>query len=182
MRAARLLSDRKDRTDQNCRRQHATRELRARAEYHEIERHQRETGGSVRTGVAVGARQRVRTVAEKSDIGAGTAVIPEVPRAIDIGDLFQGTGCRGTDQEPRDQKGRRPSQAGEPHPEPADGECAECSQSGAAHEPAAARVDEADRPPAVRTEPGAGCPVEKQGIRDARVEATGRNYHHCCDQ
>lgn len=161
MRTARLLSDRKDRTDQNCRRQHATRELRARAENHEIERHQREAGGSVRTGVAVSAGQRVRAVTDKPDIGAGTAVIPEVPRAIDIGDLFEGTGCRGTDQEPCDQKGRRPSQVGESHPEQADGECAECSQSGTAHEPAAARVDETHRPPAVRTQPGAGCPVEK---------------------
>jgi hypothetical protein len=115
----------------------------------------------VRTGVAVGARQRVRAVTEKPDIGAGTAVIPEVPRAIDIGDLFQCTHDDRTDQEPRDQKGRRPSQVGELHPQQADGECAECSQSGAAHEPAAARVDEVDGPPAVRTEPSAACPVEK---------------------
>ena len=69
----------------------------------------------MRTGIAVGARQRVRAVAEQSDIGAGTAVVLEVPRAIDIRDLFQGTDCRGADQKSRDQKGRGPPQAGEPH-------------------------------------------------------------------
>ncbi len=181
MRTARLLSDRKDCTDQYCYRQHAAGELRARAEDHEIERHQREAGGSMRTGIAVATRHRVRAVAEQPDIRTGPAVVLEVARTIDIRYLFQGTGCRRAEQKARDQKGRGPSQAGEPHLPEARHQRAKRCESGNAHEPDAARVDKADRPPGVRAEPDAGPVVIEPRVGDAHVEPPDRDRRQRCN-
>ena len=136
----------------------------------------------MRAGVAVGAGQRVRTVTEKPDIGADTAVVPEVARAIDISDLFQGTDCRGANQEPGDQKGRGPAQVSEPHVPEARRQHAERRESGNAHEPAAACVDDANRPPGVRAQPGAGHVVIEPRVGDAHVEPPDRDRRERRDQ
>lgn len=130
----------------------------------------------MRTGVAVATRQRVRAIDEQTDIRASTAVVLEVARTVDIRDLFQGPGCHRAEQKARDQKGRSPPQAGEPHLPVARHQRAECRESGNAHQPGAACVDKADRPPGVRAEPGAGTVVIEPRVGDSHVELPDRDH------
>jgi len=89
MGAARLLPKREYEASHHRRGERAAGKTRPPPEQHEIERHQRESGGSVGTRIAARARQLVRAVAEQGDVRPAAAVALEVTRAIDIGDLLQ---------------------------------------------------------------------------------------------
>ena len=85
---ARLLAEREDEADQGRRGERDAGKPRAPAKQHEIERHQRESGGGVRTRVAARARQLIRSVAEQVHVRPAAAVALEVAWTVDVGDLL----------------------------------------------------------------------------------------------
>jgi hypothetical protein len=89
MRSARLLAQRKDDADPDGRRQRAACQPRARAEQHEIQGHQAESGGGVRSGEAMACRLLILSGLEQAHQGAIAAVAHEIPRAIHLGDLLE---------------------------------------------------------------------------------------------
>jgi len=173
MGTARLLAEREDQANQ-CRRDERTAgEARAPAEQHEVKRHQRESGGSVGTRIAAGARQLVRAVAEQGDVRPVAAVTLEVARAIHIGDLLQPPD-RGRAQRERrgDEYRLAPQRPQAPDAQSRD-RGGERSQADNADEPATTRVNEVHRPPGVRADPGPCRRIVKEGVCNPQVDAAG---------
>jgi hypothetical protein len=84
-----LLADGEGRPEEYRSGQQSAREPRTPVEEHEVKRHQRQSTRRVRPRVATGARQFIRPIGEQADVWAIAAEMREVPRTIDIRDLFQ---------------------------------------------------------------------------------------------
>lgn len=177
----RLLAKREDETG-NCRPgECAASEARAPAEQHEIERHQRESGGGVGTRIAAGARQPVRAIAEQGNVRPAAPVTLEVARAIHIGDLLQSPHYGRAQGERRGDEYRLALERPQAPEAQSRDRGDQGSQADDAHEPAAARVDQVRRPPGVRADPGPCGRIVEEGVCNPQVDATG-DRPGCRDQ
>jgi hypothetical protein len=129
----------------------------------------------MRTWIAKRPRQLVRPVGKEHDIWAIAVEIREVPRAIDIRDLFQTRDHGRTEDERKGDIGGAASmrfQLRETRSKRGDRQRRKPDQ---AYEPTAAGVNEIDSPPAIRADPGLGRAIVEKRIRDTEVETPGDN-------
>jgi hypothetical protein len=174
-----LLADGEDRPDEYRSGQQSAREPWTPVEEYEVESQQREPARRMRPWVAAGARQFIRPIGEQADVWAIAAEMREVPRAIDIRDLFQTRDDRRAKDERKGDIGRTASkrpQTGESRSERGDQQRHEPYQ---ADEPAAASVYEVDRPPGMRADPGLSRPIVEESVRDGEIETPGNNRRDC---
>ncbi|MBX3702649.1 MAG: hypothetical protein KF822_02615 [Steroidobacteraceae bacterium] len=155
-------------------RKQAAREAWPAVQQREVEGHQRESRRGVGAGVAASLRVVAGPVGEQGRIRAAATITREVARAVHAGHLLQApddgsaqdhaehhvSGPEAQPAQTRHCEARRPG-----------GERGEPDQP---HQQRAAGVDQVHGPPAVGPDPGAGGPVEEQGIGDAPVEIEGR--------
>ncbi|HEX9707619.1 MAG TPA: hypothetical protein VGA24_08275, partial [Steroidobacteraceae bacterium] len=173
MRSTGLLAEREGRPGQDRARQCAACKPRTAVEQHEVERHQGEAGGRMRSWIAAGTRQSVRTITKRLRIRTVAAELCKVPRAVDIRDLFQARNYGGTKGEPKGDIGgaaaiwREPPQAGTRNGDRG------CRESDETYEPAAARMNDVDGPPGMCADPCLGRAIVEESVRDPEIEIPG---------
>jgi hypothetical protein len=129
----------------------------------------------MRPWIAKRPRQLVRPIGKEPDIWAIAVEIREIPRAIDIRDLFQ-TGDHGcTEDERKGDIGGAASmrfQLRETRSKRGDHQCHQPDQ---AYEPTAAGVYYIDSPPGIRADPDLSRAIVEKRMRDTEVETPGDN-------
>jgi hypothetical protein len=170
MRSPGLLADREAGSDQDRPGQGSPREPRAPFEEYEVERHQSESGRRMRTRETTRARQALGPPGEELRVRAVAAESLEIARAVHIRDLFE-AGDRGRAQDQRHgDKGGAATKGRQARQKRTQGGDRERRESDEAHEPAAALVNEVDRPPGIRSDPGLRRTIVEERIRDTEVE------------
>lgn len=170
---ARLLAEREGEAGKGGHGERAAGDARAPTEQHEVERHQREPGGGVGTRIAARARQFVRAVAEQGNVRPAAAIKFEITRTIDIGDLLEPRDDGRAQHERRSDEGSAALQRSQPRDAQSGDRRDDRGQADDAHQPAAARVDEAHCPPGVCADPGLGGRVVEERACNAPVDGTG---------
>jgi hypothetical protein len=133
----------------------------------------------MRPRIAEGARQFIGPIGEQANVRAIAAEIREVPRAIDIRDLFQARDRGRAKDERKGHIGGAASkwfQTGESRSKRRDQQCREPYQ---AYQPATAGVYEVDCPPRFRADPGLSGALIEKCVRDGEIETPGDNRRDC---
>ncbi len=179
MGSSRLLAERKQDADQGGPHEQPAGQERARAEQHEIERHQGESRRGVRAREAGGARQVIGTILEQPHVRPVSAVAREVAGAIHIGHLLEHANGRRTEDQGGHEKGAGTAQVPQPRAQPTRGQRRQDGDAAQAHQPLAARVNDIERPPALRADPCLGGGVEESVVGDPEVDLPGCESDPC---
>lgn len=171
----RLLAEGQDHPERQGGSEHGPRQARPGVHQQEVEGHQGETRRSVGSRKAGSARQRVRPILEKVDVGQAAAEARQVPRTVHVGRKLEEAHDRGAEQDGHYEVSGLAVPGGEPWYPQAAYEHGETGNADGPDDHRSAAVNEVVRPPGARADPGLRMGVEEERRRDAAVEVECRD-------